>query len=199
MLLKTLAVRRAIAALPTHGGAHDEWHTHLLVVHVAKLGGMIQPLIKGESEKIAEHDLTHRQPALQRQATTQPHQRRLTDWHVAHPPRKRRAEGFGDLKSTAIRPFDILAKQDNTVMLLHVALQSCVEQVHKMLGSGDTGGLPLWWRQCRDLVGAMAGSSIWRCISAGHGSVDTCLMMNSELRHDFRIALLQKEHQRIFL
>src|SRR5262245_59979190 len=69
MFFQTLAVCRAIPTLATHRRAHNQWHTHLFVVHIAKLGSMIQPLIKRQRQKVPKHDFGHWQPALQGETT----------------------------------------------------------------------------------------------------------------------------------
>ena len=110
--LKTLAMRRAIATMPTHRCAHHERQLHLPVVHACELRGVVHPLIRGKSEEVAEHDLGHRMVARQCEPIAEPDDGRLADGRVAHPARVGVAQASGDLERTSVRRFDVLAEHD---------------------------------------------------------------------------------------
>src|SRR5579862_6280820 len=83
-----LAVRWTVATATAHRRAHHERHLDRVVVHERKLGRVIDPLIGGEREEVAEHDLDHRTMTGQRQAVAHADNRGLADRCVPYPSRK---------------------------------------------------------------------------------------------------------------
>src|SRR5262249_7570524 len=120
MFLERLAVCGTVAAFRAHGRSYDDWHRDLMVVHVRKLGGVIDDLVGGERQEVAEHDLTDRAEALKGQSVTQAEDRRCTDGRVADPAGELLAQVLRDLEGAAIRPFDVLSNKNDSRVARHV-------------------------------------------------------------------------------
>ncbi len=67
-LFERLAVGRPVAAPPAHRRANDERHAHLIIVHPAKFGRVVDDLVGNQGDEIAKHDLDHRTQTAQRHA-----------------------------------------------------------------------------------------------------------------------------------
>ena len=83
-LLQRLAVRRAVAAAPTHRRPHDERHSHLVVEHRAELRDPVHGLVEAERDEVAEHDLEDRPPPAQGHAGGDAEDRALRDRRRDH-------------------------------------------------------------------------------------------------------------------
>ena len=57
VLLEALAVRRSVAAAAAHRCADDDGALHLVVVHGRVLRDVVDDLVDGEADEVAEHDL----------------------------------------------------------------------------------------------------------------------------------------------
>src|SRR5262249_37685062 len=60
VLLYVLTVRRTVTASSAHRGTHDERRTHLVGIHAAELGRVVEQLIEAQAQEIAKHDLHDR-------------------------------------------------------------------------------------------------------------------------------------------
>jgi len=78
------------AAATTHRRAYHNRHSHLVIVHPAKFCSVVDHLVSGKGDEIAEHDLNHRAQAAQRHASSQTSNPRLRDWRCNNSLRIRR-------------------------------------------------------------------------------------------------------------
>ena len=76
VLLEVLAVGGPVAAAAAHRRSYDQRRCHLLRVHAAKLGSVVDQLIETQREKIAEHDLDDRPSSAERQSVADADDRR---------------------------------------------------------------------------------------------------------------------------
>ena len=86
VFFQALAVGRPVASTAAHRGPDHQAEVHLVVIHVLELGRVVDDLVGGEGDEVAEHDLADRDHPAQGQAVAQADDGRLGDRHVADPP-----------------------------------------------------------------------------------------------------------------
>ena len=143
MLFQALAVCGPIPAFAPHRRPDDQRHLDLAVIHVAKLGGVIDELVRGQGKKVAEHNLAHGPQPSQREAVAKTDNGRLADRGIEDAPRKLRAEIPGDFERATVRAFDVLADEHNPLIALHITAKRVVDAAHHPLARRQIGPAPL--------------------------------------------------------
>src|SRR5437588_6093920 len=117
MPLEGLAMSGAVAALAAHGGPDDDGDFDLLIVDVGEFAGLIDKLVGGEHDKIAEHDFYDGAKAGERQPVAETNNGGFADWSIQDAAREFSAQSFGDFECSAVRVFEVFTEQNDFVVV----------------------------------------------------------------------------------
>src|SRR5437588_3204220 len=117
MPLEGLAMSGAVAALAAHRGPDDDGDFDLLIVDVGEFAGLIDKLVGGEHDKIAEHDFDDGAKSGEREPVAETNDGGFTNWSIQDAAREFSAQSFGDFECSAVRGFEIFNEQDEFVVV----------------------------------------------------------------------------------
>src|SRR5438552_17556757 len=101
MSLEGLAMRGAIAALAADGSPDDDGDFDLLILNVGEFAGLIDKLVGGEHDEIAEHDFYDGAKSGECEPVAETNDGGFTDWSIQDAAREFCAQSFGDFECSA--------------------------------------------------------------------------------------------------
>ncbi len=134
--LHALAVRRPVAPMAARRQADEDRTGDRVVVHVVKLGRVVDQLIGGQRREVREHDLGDRPQASEGQSVGDADNRGLRDRRREHLVRKPRREPARDLERAAVRIVHVLAEEHDAGIAFHRRVErlvECVDDPHRRL------------------------------------------------------------------
>ncbi len=127
MLFQALAVGGSVTAPAPHRCADDQRDPNLVVEYGAVFRGVIDDLVAGEKQEIAEHDLGDRQAAAQREPGRDRDDRGLGNRRGKNAIGELRGQAARDSEGAPIGVEHVLAQHDDPLVVGHGGPQAGIE------------------------------------------------------------------------